>query len=143
MHDVEGLKPGDEVFVTSGSSWGVGSISKVERLTPKGFIVVDGVKYDKRGYERGGDAWHSKSICRVEDHHREEIARHKAINEARRLHDAIKITTHISLARAQRYVEGLRAIVAADRAESPPPRSDDGARGVAATTSTDSRAEKP
>ena len=48
---IENLKVGDYVFV----SWRMGtSLRKVEAITPKGNIKVNGMIFNKNGSERGG-----------------------------------------------------------------------------------------
>lgn len=54
MKSCENLKVGDAVFV-SGNFGCI--LHKVEKITPKGFIKVNGALYTKDGYERGGDVW--------------------------------------------------------------------------------------
>ena len=51
---IENLKVGDYVFV----SWRMGtSLRKVEKITPKGNIKVNGIIFNKNGSKRGGDVW--------------------------------------------------------------------------------------
>lgn len=51
---IENLKVGDYVFV----SWRMGtSLRKVEKITSKGNIKVNGILFNKNGAERGGDVW--------------------------------------------------------------------------------------
>ena len=51
---IENLKVGDYVFV----GWRMGtSLRKVEKITPKGNIKVNGIMFNKNGLERGGDVW--------------------------------------------------------------------------------------
>lgn len=59
MSKCENLKVGDFVFVSG--NWGC-SLHKVEKITPKGFIKVNGSLYTKDGYERGGDSWSITNI---------------------------------------------------------------------------------
>ena len=51
---IENLKVGDYVFV----SWRMGkSLRKVEAITPKGNIKVNGMIFNKNGAERNSDVW--------------------------------------------------------------------------------------
>lgn len=59
MGKVENLKPGDKVFVSGRFGR---SLHTVEKITPKGFIKVNGSLYNQNGYERGGDPWSFTSI---------------------------------------------------------------------------------
>ena len=59
MEKCENLKAGDKVFV-----WYTGScqLDVVEKITPKGFIKVNGSLFTKDGLERGGSVWYHASI---------------------------------------------------------------------------------
>lgn len=48
------LKPGDEVYMIVGRTWSNNIYKKfsIEKITPKGFIRVDGKLFDQRGNER-------------------------------------------------------------------------------------------
>ena len=59
MDNCENLKPGDKVFV---SGYSRRTLRTVEKITPKGFIKVDGTYYYKDGRERGGTGWHFTRI---------------------------------------------------------------------------------
>ena len=51
---IENLKVGDYVFM----SWRMGtSLRKVQKITPKGNIKVNGILFNRDGSERGGDIW--------------------------------------------------------------------------------------
>lgn len=55
--DIKNLKVGDEVYVNYWSSYyNYWSKKKVQRITPKGFINVDGVLFKKDGYSRNAGA---------------------------------------------------------------------------------------
>lgn len=81
---IENLKVGDYVFL----SWRMGtSLRKVEKITPKGNIKVNGIMFNKNGSERGGDVW---SKCYL----------HKATPEAiKSFQDEITIKKAIKLMR--------------------------------------------
>lgn len=53
------LKAGDKVFVRYNGST---LLSCVEKVTPKGFVKVNGILYDYDGYQRGGDSWYKSRI---------------------------------------------------------------------------------
>ena len=60
MQNCERLKVGDKVFVIGRLGR---SLKQVEKITPKGFIKVDGEFYKKDGSQRGrGDPWYHTSI---------------------------------------------------------------------------------
>lgn len=68
MLGCENLKAGDFVFITGRFKR---SLKQVEKITPKGFIKVDGSLYNKDGLIRGGDGWNFTRIIPASD---EEIA---------------------------------------------------------------------
>lgn len=51
---IKKLKPGDRVIFSSPAG---DTVKKVETATPKGFIRVYGVLFDKSGFQRGGNTW--------------------------------------------------------------------------------------
>ena len=59
MANCENLKAGDKVFVWYSGSCRLGF---VEKITPKGFIKVDGTLFTQDGLERGGSDWYHTSI---------------------------------------------------------------------------------
>ena len=82
----ENLKVGDYVFM----SWRMGtSLRKVEKITPKGNIKVNGILFNKDGSERGGDVWSkrylSKATSEAIKSFREELTIKKAINLMREI----------------------------------------------------------
>ena len=87
MNDwIKNLKVGDYVFM----SWRMGtSLRKVEKITPKGNIKVDGVLFNKDGSERGGDVWNkcylSEATPEAIKSFREELAIKKAIKLMREI----------------------------------------------------------
>ena len=83
---IENLKVGDYVFV----SWRMGtSLRKVEAITPKGNIKVNGMIFNKNGSERGGDVW---SKCYLNEATPEEI---KSFREELTIKKAIKLMREI------------------------------------------------
>jgi len=62
---IKNLKVGDEVVVTTGS-YGK-RISKVTKITPKGFINVGHEYFNPNGSQRGGDTWHKSSLSQLTD----------------------------------------------------------------------------
>lgn len=49
------VKVGDNVIFTN--SMGIDSVAIVEKITPKGFIKVNGFLFTEDGSERSGDVW--------------------------------------------------------------------------------------
>lgn len=76
MIDLESVRPGDELFIQNLYS-GVGSIVKVERITPSGRIVAGSYQFAKNGIARGtrsgfpGPTW----AVVATDEHRKKIRR--------------------------------------------------------------------
>ena len=68
---LKNLKVGDEVFVVG--RWGK-SLSKVQRITPTGRIVVNNIQYNATGKARTGDIWATLNLERVTE---ESVARYK------------------------------------------------------------------
>jgi len=50
-------------------------ITTVEKITPKGFIKVDGVLFNSNGTERGGDIYGSYRIEPITDEREQELRR--------------------------------------------------------------------
>ena len=83
---IENLKVGDYVFV----SWRMGtSLRKVEKITPKGSIKVNGIMFNKNGCERGGDVG---GKCYLSEATPEEI---KSFQEETTVRNAIKLMREI------------------------------------------------
>ena len=57
--EYESIKVGDLIFVHGGFGK---CLSGIDKITPKGFIRVGEVLYDKHGYQKGGDIWHKTSL---------------------------------------------------------------------------------
>lgn len=68
MEQFENPKAGDKVFVHT--NWGKRRLSTIEKITPKGFIKVDGALFTKAGFQRGGGPWH---FCNISPASPEEI----------------------------------------------------------------------
>lgn len=98
---IENLKVGDLVFV----NWRMGtSLRKVEKITPKGNIKVNGIMFNKNGFERGGDVW---SKCYLSEATPEEI---KSFQEEITIKNAIKLMRGIktiTLEQANKIIELL------------------------------------
>lgn len=73
------VKVGDTVIVYS--TWGK-SIRKVECITPKGFIKVNGILYYEDGTQRGGDSWSRTSIKKATYEEITEINKNAYITKA-------------------------------------------------------------
>lgn len=83
---IENLKVGDYVFV----SWRMGtSLRKVQKITPKGNIKVNGIMFNKNGSERGGDVWSNRYLSEATPEaiksFRDEITIKKAIKLMREI----------------------------------------------------------
>ena len=98
---LENLKVGDYVFV----SWSMGtSLRKVEKITPKGNIKVNGIILNKNGSERGGDVW---SKCYLSEATPEAI---KSFQEEITIKKAIKLMREIksiTIEQANKIIELL------------------------------------
>ena len=55
------VKVGDKVIVSS--RWSTDYVCTVDAITPKGFIKVDSVLYNKNGSKRGGDRYSYISVA--------------------------------------------------------------------------------
>lgn len=58
---IQNVKVGDLVFVYYNRTI---HLAPIQKITPKGFIRVDGTLYDEYGSQKGGDAWY-RSFIRV------------------------------------------------------------------------------
>lgn len=77
MQNCENLKVGDNVFVCGRSGR---SLHQVEKITPKGFIRVDGQLYTKNGSQRGsGNGWYFTSIRPASDEEVEQFKKEKFV----------------------------------------------------------------
>ena len=98
---IENLKVGDYVFV----SWRMGtSLRKVEAITQKGNIKVNGMIFNKNGSERGGDVW---SKCYLNEVTPEAI---KSFREELTIKKAIKLMREIksiTIEQANKIIELL------------------------------------
>ena len=98
---IENLKVGDFVFVSCRLGR---SLKKVEKITPKGYIKVGGILFNKDGLERGGDIWNKYSISEATP---EKI---KSFQEKLIINKAIKIMrakSEITLEQAYKIIELL------------------------------------
>ena len=98
---IENLKVGDYVFV----SWRMEtSLRRVEKITPKGNIKVNGIMFNKNGSERGGDVW---SKCYLSEATPEAI---KLFQEEITIKKAIKLMREIkslTIEQANKIIELL------------------------------------
>ena len=98
---IENLKVGDYVFVSCRMGT---SLRKVEAITPKGNIKVNGMIFNKNGSERGGDVW---SKCYLSEATSEEI---KSFREELTIKKAIKLMREIktiNIEQANKIIELL------------------------------------
>lgn len=98
------VKAGDKVIVHYGGAFRDASIEVVEKITPKGFIKVQGTLYYDYGTERSGGAWNKKHI--------EELTpeKEKKITEVNTIHRAIHKmhnTTRLTYEQATKILEIL------------------------------------
>lgn len=84
------LKAGDKVFVRyNGNSL----LSCVEKVTPKGFVKVNGTLYDYDGYQRGGDSWHKSRIEPATEEMILEYTHERFVRATiKKMHEVAKIT---------------------------------------------------
>lgn len=84
------LKVGDNVVVMS--HWGI-SIRKVEKITPKGAIRVDGTLYNEFGSQKGGDSWSRSLIKKATEEDIREIKKANYIKKTlRAMHECKGLT---------------------------------------------------
>ena len=77
---IKNLKVGDEVIVTS-NMCGEPRISKVEKITPKGFIKVDGLLFDDNGSQRTS-SWYKSYIIECSEEEKEKMRKKQIISKA-------------------------------------------------------------
>lgn len=88
MQNCENLKAGDNVFVCCRSGR---TLHQVEKITPKGFIKVDGTLYKKNGFQRGGDnPWYSYHIRPASDEEVEQFQKDRFVAAVIRKLNSIK-----------------------------------------------------
>ena len=90
MEPYMGLKAGDKVFV---SYYTDKTLSVVESVTPKGFVKVKGILYDRNGIQRGGSEWHKSHIKPASEEDIQKYAQECFINRTiYMMHKTEKIT---------------------------------------------------
>lgn len=81
MSHCENLKPGDKVFIYGRN---LKEVAEVEKITPSGFIKVDGVLYRKDGSQRGcSDPWYRTRIRPASDVEIEQLQKERFVSEVR------------------------------------------------------------
>lgn len=90
MKPYMGLKAGDKVFVRyNGNSL----LSCVEKVTPKGYVKVNGTLYDYYGCQRGGDSWYKSRIEPATEEMILEYTREKFVRATiKKMREVTKIT---------------------------------------------------
>ena len=73
MNDLSNIKVGDKVIVYGG--YGGETIKEVEKITPKGFIRVNGILYNQTGTQRSSDRWFFSRIEPVTEEKIEKLRR--------------------------------------------------------------------
>lgn len=84
------LKAGDKVFIhySGGKTFAV-----VEKVTPKGFVKVNGTLYDSQGIQRGGGTYYKLSIKPATDESIQAYERECFVRTViRKIHEGSKIT---------------------------------------------------
>ena len=79
MNDI--FKVGDKVLL---SNQHLHKITTVEKITPKGFIKVDGILFNPNGIERGGDAYGSYHIDPITDEREQELRKEFFVNNTKK-----------------------------------------------------------
>lgn len=77
MSEKLNVEVGDAVVVRS--SWNNSYLSKVERITPKGAIRVNGILYDEYGREKGSNVWNRSHITKATEEDVKQIEEEKFI----------------------------------------------------------------
>lgn len=87
---LKNLKPGDKVIVRDYGQFD--HMEEVQRLTPTGRIIVNGVTYNPNGIERGGD-WRYRRLREATPEAIEQIRRDGIISATiKRMHNTLNIT---------------------------------------------------
>lgn len=90
MKPYMGLKAGDKVFIHCN---GGKPLALVEKVTPKGFVKVNGTLYDSHGIQRGGGTYYKFSIKPATDESIQEYERECFVRTViRKIHEVPKIT---------------------------------------------------
>lgn len=77
----DNLKAGDKVLLYNQYRR---KITTVEKITPKGFIKVDGILFNSNGAERGGSIYGSYHIEPVTDEREQELRREFFVNNTKK-----------------------------------------------------------
>jgi hypothetical protein len=86
--------------------------SKIEKITPKGAIKVDGDLYTPDGHQKGGDTWGRKTIMLIDDNIRDQITRIKFKNTIRKFADDVQVgkTDKIPIEDLKRVVSAIHEL---------------------------------
>jgi hypothetical protein len=79
-------------------------LKKVEKITPKGYIKVGGILFNKDGSERGGDVWNKYFISEATPERIKEFQEKLIINKAIKI---MRAKTEITLEQAYKIIELL------------------------------------
>jgi len=121
VNELEGIKAGDQVHVSGG--WEPGTIARVERVTPSGRIVVNGMQYRADGRPCGAGAWRRSHLSPVTPDVMEEMERDRLVDDALRLWERIKPTRNDSVAMLKHFIEATRPIAELRESGSDRPQS--------------------
>lgn len=98
---MKNFKVGDCVFIRDHSSSHLG---KIERVTPTGQIVVDGLRFDKNGHETGNKGIFARAIYAASD---EQIEEYKKDEFIKRILFTMRDIKKINYEQAQKIDEIL------------------------------------
>ena len=91
MSDFSHLKAGEKVIVAS--KWNGESVQIIEKITPKGYIKVNGTLYDKYGSAKTSDAWNRNTIFEATPERIKNINEQKFINRVfKKIRDCKSLT---------------------------------------------------
>ena len=98
---IKNLKVGDKVIITT--QFKEPRIAEVEKITPKGFVKVDGMLFNENGSQRTS-SWYTSRITECTEE-REEALRQKAV--IRNARDLMRHCSCLSYEQAVKIIEIL------------------------------------
>lgn len=108
MKELKDLKEGDKVMV--GTLHGE-YLSKVERITPKGFLVVEGKLFNTNGCERTTDKWNFSCISVASD---EEIKSFERAKQVRRYKKVVSAWLQLDVVNQLEKLQEIYKIIKGD-----------------------------